>query len=91
MTDDDFIYFMLDHMPDNMSDNIAYAKEVKEERKDVLYLPKSAVSKLGDKDVVYREDENGFKSPVEVKVGLVAQNKAEIVSGLEEGDAVIVR
>ena len=90
-TDGDSIYFMLDYTPEVVSGNVAYAKEIIAERKDVLYLPKSAINKMGDKDIVYCEDENGFKNPVEVEVGLIAESKAEIISGLEEGDAVIVR
>ena len=62
-----------------------------EEHNDVLYLPDSAVNKMGDSYIVYYEDENGLKSAKEVTVGLKAENKIEITSGLEFGDAVIVR
>ncbi len=56
-----------------------------------MYLPDSAVNKMGDSYIVYYEDENGLKSAKEVTVGLKAENKIEITSGLEFGDAVIVR
>ncbi len=86
------VAFVFDYVPDDLETGASgYAKDIVDERKDVLYLPKSAISKMGDKDIVYCEDSSGFKVPVEVEVGLVADGKAEIVSGLNEGDAVIVR
>lgn len=86
------VYFLLDYEPENIDNgNNATAEYVIEERLNVLYLPDSAVNKMGDGYVVYMEDENGLKSAREVKIGLKAQNKVEIISGLEFGDSVIVR
>lgn len=88
----DKVYFLLDYIPNNIDDgNIANAEYVLEEKKDVLYLPDSAVKKMGDSNIVYYEDENGLKNVKEIQIGLAAENKVEIVSGLEFGDAVIVR
>ncbi len=90
--DKDYVYFLMEYVPENISngDN-ADALYVIEERKDVLYLPDSALYKMGDSYIVYYEDENGLKNAKEVQIGLQAENKVEIVSGLEFGDAVIVR
>lgn len=86
------VYFQLDYIPNDISDgNIANAEYVLQERKNVLYLPESAVNKMGSSYIVYYEDKNGLKNAKEVKIGLIAENKVEIVSGLEFGDAVIVR
>lgn len=60
------------------------------ELKDVLYLPKSAVHKDNDKSIVYVEDEGGFKSIKEIETGLEADRKVEVISGLSEGDSVIL-
>lgn len=90
--DKKYVYFLLDYVPDNIEDgNTANAEYIIEEHNDVLYLPDSAVNKMGDSYIVYYEDENGLKSAKEVTVGLKAENKIEITSGLEFGDAVIVR
>lgn len=61
-----------------------------QERNDVLYLPTAAVHQDNGKPVVYVEDEGGFKSVKEVETGLEANGKIEIISGLKEGDSVIV-
>lgn len=61
-----------------------------DELKDVLYLPKSAVHKDKDKSFVYVEDEGGFKSIKEIVTGIEADRKVEIISGLSEGDSVIL-
>lgn len=57
---------------------------------DVLYLPSVAVHEDDGKAFVYIEDEGGFKSIKEVKIGLKADRKVEIISGLEKGDNVII-
>ncbi len=90
--DKKYVYFLLDYAPDNIEDgNTANAEYIIEEHKNVLYLPDSAVNKMGDSYIVYCEDENGLKSAKEVTIGLKADNKVEITGGLEFGDAVIVR
>jgi multidrug efflux pump subunit AcrA (membrane-fusion protein) len=60
------------------------------ERLDVLYLPSSAVHYENEKTIVYVEDEGGFKSIKEIEIGLTADRKVEILSGLMEGDSVII-
>ena len=62
---------------------------VMQERKDVLCLPAECVEHLGDKNIVYCLDEKGVLYEKTVETGLVAENKVEIISGLEEGELVI--
>lgn len=59
--------------------------------KDVLYLPISVVHKENGKSIVYIEDEDGFKSIREIETGFMADRKVEILSGLKEGDSVILQ
>lgn len=90
--DNGAVNFMLDAMPEGVKDGApAFARYVLDERKDVLYLPDSAVTSMGDDTIVYVDDGNGFKKPVMVEAGLSANNRTEIISGLQEGDLVIVR
>lgn len=56
---------------------------------DVLYLPSATVHEEDGKAFVYIEDEGGFKSIKEIEIGLKADKKVEIISGLEKGDNVI--
>lgn len=63
---------------------------VLKEVKDVLYLPVAAVGYKEDKAFVYVEDEGGFKSVKEIEIGITADKKVEIISGLKEGDSVIL-
>ncbi|MNO05628.1 HlyD family secretion protein [compost metagenome] len=56
----------------------------------MLYLPVSAVYEENGVSVVYVEDGDGFKSVKEIKTGFTAERKIEILSGLEEGDSVIL-
>ena len=60
-------------------------------RHDVLMLPKRAVFKVEDACYVYYEDENGLKSAREIQCGLESDKWIEVISGLEEGDSVILR
>lgn len=60
------------------------------ELKDVLYLPITAVHTDNNKSIVYVEDEGGFKSIKEIETGFIADKKVEIISGLNEGDTVIL-
>ena len=60
-------------------------------REDVLYVNASAVKHMDDKRFVYVQDENGLRAMAEVETGFEAGGFVEILSGLEEGDAVILK
>ncbi len=60
-------------------------------RHDVLMLPKRAVFMVEDSYYVYLEDENGLKNAREIQCGLESDKWIEVISGLSEGDNVILR
>jgi multidrug efflux pump subunit AcrA (membrane-fusion protein) len=59
-------------------------------REAALMLPKRAVFTVDGKYMVFYQDANGVKSAKEIQCGLVANGFIEIVSGLNEGDCVII-
>lgn len=59
-------------------------------RDGVLYVPRSAVKSANGKSIVYMLSEDGIKTMREIKTGFEAENKVEIISGLDLGDQVIV-
>lgn len=59
-------------------------------RKDVLLLPRSALSTAGGETVVYYVDENGLRAYKTVEIGLESHEMVEVLSGVQEGEAVIV-
>lgn len=61
-----------------------------DERKDVLYIPKGAVTLVNDKKIVYVEDKDGIRSVNYIETGLETDRYVEVISGLEEGDSIIV-
>lgn len=61
-----------------------------EEKKDVLYVPKSAITEVNGKEIVYVENEDGIRSIQYIETGLHADNKVEIKDGLKLGDKVIL-
>lgn len=61
-----------------------------ERRENVLCVPSDAVAAAGDKWLVYYLREDGMKSYKEVEIGLTVGKKTEIVSGLTEGEFIIV-
>lgn len=74
----------------NVEDDVACTfRVVLKEKKNVLYLPTAIVYVMGDKHVVYYEDENGLKSMKEVTVGETINNFIEITGGLTENEQVI--
>lgn len=60
------------------------------EKENVLYIPNRTVTTVNDRKIVYVEDENGIRGVRDVETGLVTDKYIEIVSGLKEGDSVIV-
>ncbi len=62
-----------------------------EERQNVLNLPKSAVHFVDGEAYVYVFDYDGNRQAKKISVGLEADMKVEVISGLSEGEAVIWR
>lgn len=61
-----------------------------ETSKNTLYLSKKAVHKVNGQYYVYQEDENGIQKVQYVEIGLSSKDSVEILSGLSEGDLVIL-
>lgn len=61
-----------------------------EHRDDTLYIPTKALITVDGKTAVYQADQYGLKSIVYVETGMTADKYVEILSGLDEGDAVIL-
>ncbi|MGI6577606.1 MAG: efflux RND transporter periplasmic adaptor subunit [Eubacteriales bacterium] len=59
-------------------------------RDDVIYVASTAIKMANGKSIVYVLDDNEIKTLKEVVTGFAADNKTEIVSGLEPGDLVII-
>lgn len=59
-------------------------------RTDVLRVSESAVSRANGQTIVYYQDEEGMKAYKNVELGLNAEKMYEVLSGLDEGEAVIV-
>jgi multidrug efflux pump subunit AcrA (membrane-fusion protein) len=58
------------------------------ERKNVLWLPASAIRQFGGRDfVVVQED--GVERRVDVRLGLEGNDRVEILEGLEENQRVV--
>jgi len=62
---------------------------VMDQRDNVLELPQAAVKKKGGRSYVFVR-QNGAVTPLQVQTGLENTTKVEIVSGLNEGDEVVI-
>ncbi len=60
------------------------------ERTGVLTVPNSAVHQQGDASTVTVYEPSGDQRTVSIEAGLVGQDRTEVVSGLNEGDRVVV-
>lgn len=63
---------------------------VMDKRENVLFVPKNAVKSANGKSIVYCVNESGIKVMREIETGFVADNKVEVLSGLEAGEQVII-
>lgn len=61
-----------------------------DERTNVLYIPKGAVTTVNDKKVVYVEDKDGIRNAKYIETGMETDKYVEVTSGLEEGDSIIL-
>lgn len=59
-------------------------------RRDVLRVNEKTISRANGQTIVYYQDEEGMKTYKPVEIGLNAEGLYEVLSGLTEGEAVIV-
>lgn len=85
------VYFKIDDMSACLySDLRGTLKITLGEKKDALYIPASAVTTVNDEVIVYYEDADGIRNIKHIETGLEANGKIEVVSGLSEGDVIIL-
>ncbi|MBU0671691.1 MAG: HlyD family efflux transporter periplasmic adaptor subunit, partial [Candidatus Margulisbacteria bacterium] len=61
------------------------------EQKDVLVLPLNAVKKAGNQTYVFIQKQQGKKpEPLQIKAGLENSLNVEVVSGVKQGDEVVI-
>ncbi len=69
----------------------AYFSVVLDKRENVIRVPVKAVHHAGDKYFVYYSDENNIRTVQYVEVGLKGNDYYEIVSGINEGDLIVIK
>jgi Cu(I)/Ag(I) efflux system membrane fusion protein len=68
----------------------AEVKIATQPKKDILLIPRQAVIETGERESVVLDKGNGEFQPIDVVTGMRSQNKVEVLSGLKEGDRVVV-
>ena len=90
-SEDPIAYLKLDQPDPTLEDGDRGSITVTlDSRTDVLYVVREAVKVAEGKPFVYVLDENGLKVMQNVTTGLESGKYVEIVSGLSEGDSVIL-
>jgi multidrug efflux pump subunit AcrA (membrane-fusion protein) len=80
-----------DEMPEGTRIGMtATASIVIDSREGVLTVPPSALTTVGDITLVTVQNDDGTTETVPVEVGLVGNSSVEILSGLSEGDTVVI-
>lgn len=86
------IYITLDEVPDGLADGMTADSAITiQKREGVLCLPRSVVRASGVDTVTLKVWVNNAIETREVKVGLRGDSNVEIVSGLQEGDQVVIQ
>lgn len=86
------IYITLDEVPDGLADGMTADSAITiQKREGVLCLPRSIVRASGVDTVTLKVWVNNTTERREVTVGLRGDSNVEIVSGLSEGDQVIIQ
>ena len=88
----ELVYFKLldeDYDPNNVV--LGKITLVIDEKEDALRLDDNAIHSSGDEYYVYTLDENNVRRMQFVEVGLWGDGTVEIISGLSEGDRVILK
>ena len=77
--------------PDGLHDGVSVdVSIVYERRTDVLTIPATAVQTVDGQTVVTRTDDSGTETTTTVTTGETSGSTTEILSGLAEGDSVVV-
>ncbi|MBR6767810.1 MAG: efflux RND transporter periplasmic adaptor subunit [Clostridia bacterium] len=86
------VYFVLQEPDFTLEEGaFGYIDLVLEHRNDTLYVPKGAVKASSeDRQLVFYLREDGLRAYKEVKTGIRNNNYVEILSGLSEGEQIIV-
>jgi HlyD family secretion protein len=69
----------------------AQARVLTNQVEDVLTVPNSAVRKRGDQSSVTIVDADGVQQQVRFQAGLVGDDRTQVISGLKEGQQVVLR
>ncbi len=69
----------------------AQARVITNQVDDVLTVPNSAVRKRGDQSSVTTIDADGAQQQVRFQAGLVGDDRTQVISGLREGQQVVLR
>lgn len=86
------IYITLEEVPDGLADGMTADSAITiQKRAAVLCLPRSVVRASGVDTVTLKVWVNDTTETREVKVGLRGDANVEIVSGLQEGDQVVIQ
>jgi membrane fusion protein, macrolide-specific efflux system len=86
------IFVSLDEVPDGLVEGMTADTTITiTSREDVLCLPRSVVHTSGDNQAVLQVWTGSETQPREVATGLRGDSSVEILSGLEEGEEVVVQ
>lgn len=86
------IYITLDEVPDGLADGMTVDAAITiTKRENVLCLPRSIVRASGVNEVILKVWVNETVETREVVVGLRGDSDVEILSGLNEGDQVVIQ
>jgi len=86
-----YVTMSLDEADPRLRDGqTARAAVITAERTNVLSVPNTAVRRQGDTDTVVVVDPDGRQQVVTFQPGLVGADRTEVVSGLSEGQRVVV-
>ena len=87
-----YVYFVLKEASFELSDgDYGTIELIRDQRLDVLHVPSKAVLNAGDRQLVYYQREDGMKGYKEVETGITVNRRTEILSGLSEGESIIVK
>lgn len=86
------VYFALKEISFELEEGASGTFEiVLSEHRDVLYVPEKAVSGAEGQPIVYYLREDGMKAFKPVETGATVNHLTEIVSGLTEGEHIVVK